>query len=68
MNKIIVTTTINQPTEATIKFAAMTDWHMVIAGDLKTPHESYKSLQNVTYLSPEDQESLNKELSDSIGW
>jgi hypothetical protein len=33
MNKIIVTTTINHPTKATKKFAAMTDWHLVIAGD-----------------------------------
>ena len=51
MNKIIVTTTINPPTEATLKFAAMSDWHMVIAGDLKTPHDAYNKLQNVTLSS-----------------
>ena len=68
MNKIIVTTTINPPTEATLKFAAMTDWHLVIAGDLKTPHDTYEKLQNVTYLSPDDQEKISKELSDAIGW
>ena len=68
MNKIIVTTTINHPTKATKKFAAMTDWHLVIAGDLKTPHDDYKKLQNVTYLSPEDQEKISKEISDAIGW
>ena len=68
MNKIIVTTTINEPTEATLKFSNMSDWHLIVVGDTKTPHESYKSLKNITYLSPEDQENLNKELSDSIGW
>jgi hypothetical protein len=68
MNKIIVTTTINEPTKATLKFAAMTDWHLVIAGDSKTPHKLYNNLQNVTYLSPDDQEVLSKELSDIIGW
>jgi len=67
-NKIIVTTTINEPTEATLKFAAMTDWHLVVAGDLKTPHELYKNLENVTYLDPDEQEKISKELSDAIGW
>ena len=68
MNKIIVTTTINQPTEATKKFAKMSDRHLVVAGDTKTPHDAYKNLENVTYLDPEDQEKINKKLSDSIGW
>ena len=68
MNKIIVTTTINHPTEATKKFASMTDWHLVVAGDLKTPHDEYKKMKNLTYLSPEDQENISKEISDSIGW
>jgi len=68
MNKIIVTTTINAPTEATLKFANMTDWHLIVVGDTKTPHNLYKDLKNITYLSPEDQEILSKELSDSIGW
>ena len=68
MNKIIVTTTINKPTEATIKFADMNGWHLVVAGDLKTPHDLYRNLKNVTYLSPEDQEDISKELSDAIGW
>ena len=68
MNKIIVTTTINTPTEAMLKFAKMTDWHVVVAGDTKTPHDEYQKMNNVTYLHPEDQESMSKELSDSIGW
>ena len=67
-NKVIVTTTINPPTEATLKFSKMTDWHLVVVGDTKTPHADYKNLTNTTYLSPEDQEKLNKKLSDAIGW
>ena len=46
----------------------MSDWHLIVVGDTKTPHSSYKSLSNTTSLSPDDQENLNKELSDSIGW
>lgn len=68
MNKIIITTTINPPTEALLKFSQMTEWHVVVAGDLKTPHKEYTKLQNITYLSPEDQEKISKELSDAIGW
>ncbi len=68
MNKIIVTTTINEPTEATLKFASMTDWHLIVVGDTKTPHSKYKNLKNITYLTPDDQENLSRELSDAIGW
>lgn len=64
----IVTTTINEPTEATLKFASMSGWTLVVVGDTKTPHDSYRALKNVVYLSPEDQEKLSKPLSDAIGW
>ena len=37
MKKIIVTTTINAPTEAIRKFDAMPDWELVVVGDKKTP-------------------------------
>ena len=67
MKKIIVTTSIYEPTLATKKFSEMEGWELVVVGDTKTPHESYKKI-NCTYLHPEDQEKLNKELSDSIGW
>jgi hypothetical protein len=39
MRKIIVTTTINPPTEAILKFDAMEDWDLVVIGDLKTPKD-----------------------------
>ena len=73
MKKYIVTTTINEPTIATKKFckiAVEKDFTFVIIGDTKTPHESYRNLENsnVIYLSPEQQEDLYKELSDTIGW
>ena len=67
MNKYIVTTTIQKPTEATLNFIEKSDWHLIVVGDLKTPHESYSKL-DCTYIHPEQQESLNKDLSDHIGW
>ena len=67
MKKIIVITTIQEPTEATLKFLSKKDWDVVVVGDLKTPHDSYQKL-DCTYLTPEDQEKINKKLSDSIGW
>lgn len=70
--KIIVTTTINEPTEATLKYCEKSDWTFIIVGDLKTPHDSYRKLEkkydNVIYLDPETQEKKYKKLSDLIGW
>ena len=72
VNKVIVTTTINSPTEALLKFASFKDWDLVIVGDLKTPHNLYEELEknddNVKYLSPKFQEDNYKELSDAISF
>jgi len=72
MNKYIVTTTINSPTEATLKFCQKSDWKFIIVGDTKTPETEYRQLEkqfsNVEYLAPEQQEALYKDLSDIIGW
>lgn len=75
MKKIIVTTTINPPTKATIKFceiALRDEWGFIIVGDSKTPHNEYYELEKkfpcVTYLTPKHQEEKYKELSDTIGW
>tara|TARA_B100000131_G_C18113039_1_gene610283 strand:+ start:720 stop:1676 length:957 start_codon:yes stop_codon:yes gene_type:complete len=68
MRKIIATTTINPPTKVLKAHAARSDWHVVVAGDEKTPHHLYDALDNVTYLHPEDQECLDTQLSDLIGW
>lgn len=66
MKNIIVTTTINPPTEAIEKFDAMADWHLVVIGDQKTP-PNY-SLKRGTYYGPVEQEKYDKKLSDAIGW
>ena len=75
MNKFIVTTTINPPTKATLKFCEIAEekgWTFVIIGDTLTPHSSYERLEgryrSVTYLSPDDQYKRYPELSDSLGW
>jgi hypothetical protein len=75
MKKFIVTTTINPPTIATLKFCEISEkdgWMFVIIGDTKTPHDDYLNLEkqykNVTYLSPNQQSNLFPELSDIIGW
>ena len=66
--KVIVTTTINKPTKALIKFSLMKDWKLIIVGDLKTPHNDFLKMKNIIYLSPKKQEKLFKKLSDLIGW
>ena len=76
MNNYIVTTTINEPTEATLRFCSIArekNWNFVIVGDLNTPHSSYQKLVEeyspyVTYLEPEKQSLLYEKLSDLIGW
>ena len=67
MNKFIVTTTINSPTEATLKFALEKEWTLIVVGDLKTPHELYQNL-NCIYLHPDDQKRKFPKLSEIIGW
>jgi hypothetical protein len=66
MKKIIVTTSINPPTEAIEKFDAMPDWTLVVIGDKKTP-SGYK-LKRGLYVTPEEQEKYDPALSEAIGW
>jgi len=75
MNKFIITTTINKPTIATLKFCEIADkkdFYFIIVGDKKTPHDFYRDLscrfKKVIYLSPEEQEKLYPDLSNVIGW
>lgn len=67
MEKVIVTTTINPPTQALIAYSQLPDWHLIVIGDTKTPHDAYSEL-NCTYLRPEQQQSLFPEISEAIGW
>ena len=66
MKKVIVTTTINGPTKAIRLFEAMKDWDLVVIGDLKTPKDYH--LERGRYVAPEEQEAIDKPLSDAIGW
>ena len=66
--KVIVTTTINYPTEALIKYSLMKDWKLIVVGDLKTPHRDFLKMKNIIYLSPNNQKKLFGSLSDLIGW
>ncbi len=66
MKKVIVTTTINAPTEAIEKFDAMPDWTLIVIGDINTPKD-YK-LKRGLYVTPEEQEKYDKALSHAIGW
>ncbi len=68
MKKIIVTTTINEPTEALIKYSNFKDWKLIVVGDLKTPHKKFEKIKNIIYLNPKNQEKISKKLSDTIGW
>ncbi len=68
MNKLIVTTTIHEPTEAIHKYRKMEGWTLIVIGDLKTPHDLYRCLEDVVYLSPDDQEKRYHRLSNLIGW
>ena len=66
MKKIIVSTTINPPTEAIRRFDRMEGWELVVVGDKKTPADY--QLERGLYMTPAMQEELDKELSDAIGW
>lgn len=66
MKKVIISTTINPPTEAIKRFDAMPGWELVVIGDKKTPTD-YK-LRRGRYVTPEEQEALFPELSRLIGW
>lgn len=66
MKKVIVTTTINPPTEAIDLFQAMPDWDLVVIGDKKTPRDYH--LNRGVYVTPEEQEKYDPALSEAIGW
>lgn len=66
MKKVIVTTTINPPTKAIDRFQNMEEWDLVVIGDKKTPPD-YR-LTRGTYVTPEEQERYDAQLSDAIGW
>ena len=66
MKKIIVTTTIGQPTEAIHILENLPDWHVIMVADKKTPTD-YK-LKNGTVFTPAEQDKYDPVLSEAIGW
>lgn len=58
MKKVIVTTTINPPTQAIERFQAMPDWDLVVIGDLKTPADYH--LDRGVYVSPAEQAKYDR--------
>ena len=72
IDRYIVTTTINKPTFALMKYLSFKNWIIIVVGDKKTPHNEYKKLQgkypNLIYMHPDSQDALYPELSDLIGW
>ena len=65
---IIVTTTINKPTKAILRFANLKSWHLIVVVDKKTPLQNFKRLKNITLLKCEDQKKISSKLSKLIGW
>ena len=66
MKKVIVTTTIYPPSKAMMAFQAMQDWELIVVGDKKTPRDFH--LERGIYVTPEEQEKYDRDLSDAIGW
>lgn len=66
MKKVIVTTTINPPTEAIKRFQELKDWELVVVADKKTPL-NYK-LKRGIFITCEMQEKYDRKLSGLIGW
>jgi hypothetical protein len=64
--RVIVTTTINPPTEAIARFDELPDWHLIVIGDRKTP-SGYR-LRRGRYVTPEEQERRFPRLSALLGW
>ena len=65
MDRVIVTTTIHPPTEALEEFAAKSGWHLIVVLDRNS---APFSLPGAEVLTVEDQERLDKGLSDALGW
>jgi hypothetical protein len=64
LKKFIVITSIFNPTEAIEKFSALTDYHLVVVGDKKTPADWHYN--NCTYLNVEAQIALSHSLANTI--
>lgn len=72
MKKVIVATSIYNPTEATRKFCQKSDWDFIMIADRKTPIDGYLELEkqhnNFRFISCEEQEKKWPKLGSLIGW
>ncbi|MEI6863770.1 MAG: STELLO glycosyltransferase family protein [Candidatus Adlerbacteria bacterium] len=66
MKKVIVTTTINPPTEAVLKLSQMPGWDNITIGDKKSPPGWHQD--GVTYFSADDQATLPYALIQKLPW
>ncbi len=64
MSKYIIITSIFEPTEAVVKFAAKKEYKLIVVGDKKTPKEWHSP--NVEFISIEQQDNSEFELSKSM--
>jgi hypothetical protein len=67
MKRTIVTTTINAPTEALRRYAAMEAWDLLVVADKRTPVDRYADL-NCHVMTCEEQSDIAPELSELVGW
>ncbi len=72
MKKVIVATSIYEPTLATKKFCEKSDWDFILIADKKTPVGGYEELEkcysNFRFISCDEQEKKWPVLSSLIGW
>jgi hypothetical protein len=61
VKKAIVITSIFEPTEAVVSFSKLSDYHLIVVGDKKSPKDWH--CDNVEYLSVDRQETLPYQLS-----
>jgi hypothetical protein len=61
LKKAIVITSIFEPTEAVVSFSKLSDYHLIVVGDKKSPKDWH--CDNVEYLSVDRQETLPYQLS-----
>ena len=66
MKKTVILTSINPPTPAIARFAALPDWDVLVVGDLKTPPEWH--CPAVTYVSVEMQKALPFKTVQHLPW
>ncbi len=66
VHKAIVITSIHPPSPSIRKWAAFTDWQVVVAGDEKTPADW--RCHPATYLSVADQKSAQFQLASMLPW